>query len=287
MTWHQLCRLIEPHYPMGDRGRPPIGVERMLRIDFLQVWFNLYDPTVENALYDSATMRSFVDIDLGREPAPAETAICKFPHLIEAYDLGEGLFATVNKHLSASGIKVGTDTIMDATIIAAPPSTKNEDGKCNPEMHQTKTGNHWFRGLKAHISLNSKAKIIYSVTTTLANAHDSRMIDDGLHGDETRAWGDSASHGHARRSSKLPARAGFPPSSRQPCLSAQQSGGVKEPHQMDQLSKALDATPIDQTQATALLRHVFGGVVVNHRTGTLGFPWKHGGKTSIQYAWPA
>ena len=138
VPWRKLCRLIEPHYPKAGRGRPPIGIDRMLRIYFLQVWFNLSDPAAEDALYDSAAMRDFVRIDLGREPAPDETTICKFRHLIEAQGLGEKLFAVVNKHLSAKGIKVGTGTIMDATIIAAPSSTKNADGKRDPEMHQTK-----------------------------------------------------------------------------------------------------------------------------------------------------
>jgi IS5 family transposase len=186
VPWRKLCRLIEPHYPTGDRGRPPIGIDRMLRIYFLQVWFNLYD---------SAAMRDFVDIDLGREPAPDETTICKFRHLLEAHGLGETLFTTVNAHLAAKGIKVGTGTIMDATIIAAPSSTKNEDRQRDPEMHQTKKGNQWYFGLKAHIGVDSKAKIVHAVTATAANVHDSRVINDILHGNETRVWGDSAYQG--------------------------------------------------------------------------------------------
>ena len=207
VPWRKLCRLIEPHYPNGDRGRPPIGIERMLRIYFLQVWFNLSDPGVEDALYDSAAMRSFVDIDLGREPAPDETTICKFRHLIEANGLGEQLFAAVNKHLSAKGIKVGTGSIMDATIIAAPSSTKNEEGKRDPEMHQTKKGNQWYFGMKAHIGVDSKAKIVHSVAATAANVHDSRVIDDILHGDETRVWGDSAYQGQREAILKAAPRA--------------------------------------------------------------------------------
>ena len=195
VPWHKLCRLIEPYYPTGDRGRPPIGIERMLRIYFLQVWFNLSDPGVEDALYDSAAMRGFVDIDLGREPAPDETTICKFRHLLEVHGLGEALFTTVNAHLAAKGIKVGTGTIMDATIIAAPSSTKNADGKRDPEMHQTKKGNQWYFGMKAHIGVDSKVRIVHSVTATPANVHDSRVIGDILHGDETRVWGDSAYQG--------------------------------------------------------------------------------------------
>ena len=195
VPWQKLCRLIEPHYPRGERGRPPIGIERMLRIYFLQVWFNLSDPAAEDALYDSAAMRAFVGVDLGREPAPDETTICKFRHLIESQALGERLFAVVNKHLCARGIKVGTGTIMDATIIAAPSSTKNQDGKRDPEMHQTKKGNQWYFGLKAHIGVDSKARIVHAVTATPANVHDSQVIEDILHGKETRVWGDSAYQG--------------------------------------------------------------------------------------------
>jgi transposase, IS5 family len=195
VPWRKLCRLIEPHYPKGDRGRPPIGVERMLRIYFLQVWFNLSDPGVEDALYDSAAMRGFVDIDLGHEPVPDETTICKFRNLIDANNLGEKLFEAVNKHLSAKGIKIGTGTIMDATIIASPSSTKNEDGTRDPQMHQTKKGNQWYFGMKAHIGVDSEATIVHSVTATAANVHDSRVIQDILHGDETRVWGDSAYQG--------------------------------------------------------------------------------------------
>jgi IS5 family transposase len=195
VPWRDLCRLIEPHYPKGNRGRPPIGIDRMLRIYFLQVWFNLSDPGVEDALYDSVAMRSFVDIDLGREPAPDETTICKFRHLIEVNGLGEKLFDAVNAHLSAKGIKVGTGSIMDATIIAAASSTKNEDGKRDPEMHQTRKGNQWYFGMKAHIGVDSKAKTVHSVAATPANVHDSQVIDDILHGKETRVWGDSAYQG--------------------------------------------------------------------------------------------
>lgn len=195
VPWQKLCRLIEPHYPKGERGRPPIGTERMLRIYFLQIWFNLSDPGAEDALYDSAAMRAFVGVDLGREPAPDETTICKFRHLIESRALGEKLFAVVNKHLCARGIKVGTGTIMDATIIAAPSSTKNEDGKRDREMHQTKKGNQWYFGLKAHIGVDSKTKTVHAVTATPANVHDSRVIEDILHGKETRVWGDSAYQG--------------------------------------------------------------------------------------------
>ena len=140
-------------------------------------------------------MREFVGIDLGREPAPDETTICKFRHLLEAYALGPQIFATVNAHLAELGFKVTTGTIVDATIISAPSSTKNQDGKRDPEMHQTRKGNEWHFGMKAHIGVDSATKIIHSVAATSANVHDSHLLPELLHGNETRVWGDSAYQG--------------------------------------------------------------------------------------------
>jgi IS5 family transposase len=141
VPWSALCRLIEPHYPKPGNGRPPVGVERMLRIHFLQHWFNLSDPAVEEALYDSQAMRAFVGIDLGREPVPDETTVCRFRHLLEEHDLGRRLFDAVGRHLASKGLKVATGMIVDATIINAPSSTKNAAKARDPEMHQTKKGN--------------------------------------------------------------------------------------------------------------------------------------------------
>ena len=137
--WARLAASIDPVYPRPQgAGRRPIGLERMLRIYFLQHWFNLSDPAVEDALYDSASMRAFVGIDLGREPAPDETTVCKFRHLLEAHDLGKNLFEEVGRHLQAKGLKVSSGTIVDATIINAPSSTKNASGERDPLMHQTR-----------------------------------------------------------------------------------------------------------------------------------------------------
>jgi IS5 family transposase len=196
VPWERLRALIEPVYPKGEgAGRPPVGLERMLRIHFLQHWFNLSDPSVEEALYDSRAMREFVGIDLGREPAPDETTICKFRHLLEAHELGPQILATVNAYLAQRGFKVTTGTIVDATIISAPSSTKNQDGQRDPEMHQTKKGNEWHFGMKAHIGVDSATKIIHSVAATAANVHDSHLLPELLHGKETRVWGDSAYQG--------------------------------------------------------------------------------------------
>lgn len=192
VPWAALCALIEPVYPKAGNGRPPIGLERMLRIYFLQNWFNLSDPAVEEALYDSLSMRNFVGIDLGREGAPDETTVCKFRHLLEAHDLGKQLFEEVGRHLQANGMKVSTGTIVDASIINAPSSTKNREGKRDPEMCQTKKGNQWYFGMKAHIGVDSKTKLIHSVVATSANVHDKHPIPQLLHGRERRVYGDSA-----------------------------------------------------------------------------------------------
>jgi IS5 family transposase len=193
IPWRDLCKVIKPFYPKPKgAGRRPIGLERMLRIHFLQHWFNLSDPAVEEALYDSRAMRRFVGIDLGREPAPDETTVCNFRHLLEAHNLGEQLFALINEYLQDNGLKVNSGTIVDATIIDAPSSTKNKDKTRDPEMHQTRKGNQWYFGMKGHIGVDSQTKLIHSVAATAANVHDSQLLGDLLHGDETHVWGDSA-----------------------------------------------------------------------------------------------
>lgn len=193
VPWDGLCDVIEPFYPKPEgAGRPPIGLDRMLRIHFLQHWFNLSDPAVEEALYDSRAMRRFVGIDLGREPVPDETTVCKFRHLLEAHNLGDQLFALIAEYLEEHGLTVNKGTIVDASIIDAPSSTKNKDGKRDPEMHQTRKGRQWYFGMKAHIGVDSRTKLIHSVAATAANVHDSQLLGDLLHGEETRVWGDSA-----------------------------------------------------------------------------------------------
>jgi IS5 family transposase len=198
VPWRELCALIEPHYPKPGNGRPPVGVERMLRIYFLQQWFNLSDPAVEEALYDSPLMRQFVGIDLGQEPAPDETTVCKFRHLLEEHRLGEKILGRVNLHLQARGVRITTGTIVDATILHAPASTKNREQQRDPEMHQTKKGNQWYFGMKAHVGVDSKTKIIHTAVATAANVADSTVLPDLLHGEETRIWGDQAYRGQTK-----------------------------------------------------------------------------------------
>jgi IS5 family transposase len=195
VPWRELCAVVEPFYPKAGNGRPPIGLERMLRLHFLQHWFNLSDPAAEEALYDSQSMRGFVGIDLGHERVPDETTILNFRHLLERHDLTQGLFDRMNAYLASRGLQVRGGTIVDATIIAAPSSTKNQAEARDPEMRQTRKGQQWYFGMKLHLGADSKSKLIHSMTTTAANVHDANVLGQLLHGDETRVYGDQAYRG--------------------------------------------------------------------------------------------
>jgi IS5 family transposase len=197
VPWGELVAEIAPFYPKGEAGRPPVGLERMLRMYFLQAWFNLSDPAVEEALYDSMTMRHFVGIDLGHEPVPDETTVCKFRHLLERHGLGAKMFARVNGYLARHGMKIGTGTIVDATILEAPSSTKNKQGERDPEMHQTRKGNEWHFGMKARVGVDAESKLVHTVVATAANVADSKVLPELLHGEETAVWGDQAYQGQS------------------------------------------------------------------------------------------
>jgi IS5 family transposase len=192
VPWAELCAVIEPHYPKRGNGRPPIGLERMLRLHFIQHWFNLADLACEEALYDSASLRRFVGIDLGCEAVPDATTLLKFRRLLETYQLGEQLFAEVGRVLQASGMKLKSGTIVDATIIGAPSSTKNEQKARDPEMHQTRKGKQWHFGMKLHIGVDSQSGLAHSAVLTAANVHDKHPLPQLLHGQERRVYGDSA-----------------------------------------------------------------------------------------------
>jgi len=195
VPWAKLEALIEPHYPKAGNGRRPVGLSVMLRTYFVQQWFNLSDPGVEEALYESPALRRFVGIDLGAAPAPDETTILRFRHLLERFNIGPELLETVNLHLESNGIRITTGTIVDATIIQAPSSTKNSTGQRDPEMHQTKKGNQWHFGLKAHIGVDSREGVVHTVVTTAANVADSTVLPDLLHGEERKVWGDGGYQG--------------------------------------------------------------------------------------------
>jgi IS5 family transposase len=193
--WSELGALIEPHYSKAGNGRPPIGLQRMLRIHLLQHWFNLADEAMEEALYDSAALRAFVGIDLGREPVPDATSLLRFRHLLEKHRLGEAIFAEVGQLLQARGLKLSGGTIVDATLIAAPSSTKNAEQRRDLEMKQTKKGNQWHFGMKVHVGADAKTGVVHATVVTAANVHDKHAVPDLLHGQETRVYGDRGYQG--------------------------------------------------------------------------------------------
>jgi IS5 family transposase len=195
MPWAELLALVAPCYSKGETGRKPVGLEIMLRVYFLQQWFALSDPAAEDALYESAVLRRFAGVDLGRAPAPDETTILNFRHLLEEHELCGQMLDTVNRYLESKGIRISTGTIVDATIIHAPSSTKNEKKERDPEMHQTRKGNQWYFGMKAHIGVDSKEGIVHSVCSTAASVSDVHMLPELLHGDEKKVWGDGGYQG--------------------------------------------------------------------------------------------
>lgn len=191
IPWARLLALIEPHYPQLGNGTQPLPLERMLRIYCMQNWFNLSDPAAEDALYDSESMRRFAGIELVEDAIPDESTILRFRHLLERHRLTEAIFAEVRSLLEERRLLLKSGTIVDATIIAAPPSTKNAAGARDPEMHQTKKGKDWHFGMKAHIGTDRRG-IVHSLSTTPANVHDSTQISKLLHGQEREVYGDQA-----------------------------------------------------------------------------------------------
>jgi len=192
--------VIEPLYPKSGRvGRPPIGVPKMLRMYCLQQWYGLADEALEDALYDSQALRDFVGIDLSRESVPDATTLLKFRRLLQDNDLTRTLFDEINAHLTEQGLLMRAGTIVDATIIAAPSSTKNEGKTRDPDMHQTKKGNQWFFGMKAHIGVDAESGIVHSVVATAANVGDITQAGALLHGEEEVAFGDAGYRGVNKR----------------------------------------------------------------------------------------
>lgn len=198
VPWKALLGVIEPHYPATGRGRRPYPLESMLRVHLMQNWFALSDPAMEEALYEIASLRAFARLSLG-EPIPDETTILHFRHLLEANDLAEDILAAVNRHLQRKGLLLKKGSIVDATIIAAPSSTKNAQGERDPEMHQTRKGNQWHFGMKAHIAVDAHSGLVHTVTTTAANEADVEQIADLLHGKEAEVWADSGYRGAPAR----------------------------------------------------------------------------------------
>jgi len=206
VPWTRLCVVIEPHYPKGRRGRPPIGIERMLRIYFLQQWYGLADEALEDALYDSQAMRTFAGIDLSVEAVPDATTLLKFRHLLEAHDLTRQMFEEVGALLSERKLLMREGTIVDATIIAAPSSTKNARQERDPEMHQTKKGNQWYFGMKAHIGVDAQSGLVHSLSGTAANVADIAQAHALLHGQEKEVYADAGYQGVEKREEMAPIR---------------------------------------------------------------------------------
>jgi len=189
MPWARLRVLIEPHYPKAGSGRPPLPLERMLRIYFMQQWFNLSDPQAEDALYDIEPMRRFAGIELAEDIIPDETTILRFRHLLEQHRLTEAIFTEVRSLLEKRGLLLKSGTIVDATIISAPSSTKNEKGERDPEMHQTFKGKGWHFGMKVHVGTDKRG-LVHSVAAGAANEADISRMDELLHGEESEIYGD-------------------------------------------------------------------------------------------------
>jgi IS5 family transposase len=272
VPWTQLEALIEPYYPKAGKGRRPVGLGIMLRVYFLQHWFNLSDPGVEDALYESPVLRGFAGVDLGRAAAPDETTILNFRHLLEAHDLCGQIFDTVNLYLGRKGIRITTGTIVDATIIAAPSSTKNSTRERDPEMHQTRKGNQYYFGAKAHIGVDSKEGIVHSVCTSAASVHDKHMLPDLLHGEEKKVWGDAGYQGQTEK-----IREAAPQAQDMTCRRVKNSKGeVDEEQKRKNRTKSRVRARVEWP--FRILKRVFGytkvryrGIVKNHHWHLAGF----------------
>lgn len=199
VPWTVLLQIVEPHYPRAKTGRPPFGIETMLRIHYLQQWFGLSDPAMEEALHDVPLYREFAKLDGATARLPDETTILRFRHLLERHDLAADMLRVVNDLLQHRGLMLRSGTAVDATLISAPSSTKNADGERDPEMKQTRKGNNWYFGMKAHIGVDIASGLVHTVATTPANVNDLNMAGRLLHGDEEAAFGDAGYQGVHKR----------------------------------------------------------------------------------------
>jgi IS5 family transposase len=199
VPWSELVGLTQPHAPAGKTGRPPFAVETMLRIHFMQQWFGLSDPAMEEALHDVPLYCQFAQLDPGMSRLPDESTILRFRHLLEEHGLSLQIMATINATLAKKGLMLKAGTVVDATLIAAPSSTKNKEGERDPEMHQAKKGNQWHFGMKAHIGVDAESGLVHSVIGTAANVNDVTQGHDLLHGKETVVFADAGYQGADKR----------------------------------------------------------------------------------------
>lgn len=199
IPWKDWVEIIRPFYPTGKRGRPPRGIELMLRMYLLQIWFSMSDEGLEDAIYDSYAMRSFLHIDFMLEQVPDATTLLKFRHLLEQNGIGEKIFADINDRLDAAGLMMHGGTVVDATLIAAPSSTKNTENKRDPEMHQSRKGNQWYFGMKIHAGVDAGSGFVHTITATSGNQHDITEAHNLIREDDTVVYGDSGYLGLERR----------------------------------------------------------------------------------------
>ncbi len=269
MPWQELCRLVEPFYPKAEGpGRRPKPLLWMLKLYFLQIWYSLSDPQTEELMHDSHAVQQFLGLDLGRDDPPDETTILRFRHLVEKHRLGPKMLQVVNHHLASHGIKVHQGTIVDATLIAAPTSKKNRSQSREPEMGSTRKGNQWHFGAKVHVGVDSRTKVIHSLSVTAANVHDSRPLPELLHGQEKRVYGDRAYVGQReaiRR--KAPGAKDF----------TQRRAARGRP-----LSEAERAGNRWKSRVRSRVEHVFG--VMKHVFGWRRVRFR-GLEKNLQYAW--
>jgi IS5 family transposase len=258
VPWSELCALIEPHYPRAGNGRRPIGLERMLRIHLLQHWFNLADEAMEEALYDSATLRRFARIDLGAAPVPDATSLLRFRHLLERHELGAAIFAAVGALLQARGLKLSAGSIVDATLIAAPSSTKNERRERDPEMKQTRKGNQWHFGMKLHVGSDAKTGLVHSATVTSANVHDKHALPQLLHGQERRVYGDRGYQGQ-----RAAIRAAAPQARDFTNRRVRKAGGIDEAQRLRNRTKSRTRARVEHV--FHVIKHLWGFTKVRYR----------------------
>ena len=199
VPWVELIELIEPHAPKGKNGRPPFAVSTMLRIHFMQQWFGLSDPAMEESLHDIPLHREFAKLDAGVSRLPDESTILRFRHLLEKHELSAKILSTINAILANHGLLLKAGTVVDATLIAAPSSTKNKSGERDPEMHQTQKGNQWYFGMKAHIGVDADSGLVHTVIGTAANVNDVTQGHALLHGEEVDVFADAGYQGATKR----------------------------------------------------------------------------------------
>ncbi|KVO30653.1 transposase [Burkholderia ubonensis] len=248
VPWSRLLTAIEPYYPKGTRGRPPIGLERMLRICFLQQWYSMSDEGLEDALYDSIAMRAFAGIDLAVENVPDATTLLKFRRLLLEHDLTRKLFDEIGISLCERGLMMREGTLVDATIIEAPPSTKNAEKRRDPDMHQTKKGNEWHFGMKAHIGVDADSGLVHSLVGTCANVSDVSQAHALLHGHAQEAFGDAGYIGVDKRDEMKSKSVKWRVAAKRGKLKAMQDGAQKD------LMIALERT---KAQIRARVEHPF------------------------------